>query len=90
MVECLRVMRVLQSYLDGMTDESTTRRVAEHLEDCRRCGLEARTYTEIKAALARRGQAPPAALARLRCFAERLLAEGESPDPDRDQASNGR
>lgn len=54
MASCMQVMRVLQSYLDGHTDEVTTRRVATHLEACRRCGLEAATYREIKSALARR------------------------------------
>jgi anti-sigma factor RsiW len=55
MVECLRVSRVLQSYLDGVVDEVTARRVARHLERCRRCGAEADTYSAIKAALARQG-----------------------------------
>lgn len=53
MASCMQVMRVLQSYLDGRTDEVTARRVAQHLDACRRCGLEAATYREIKAALAR-------------------------------------
>ncbi|MBV7697464.1 glycosyltransferase [Streptomyces sp. TRM70350] len=31
----------------------TARRVAAHVDDCRRCGLEAAVYREIKSALAR-------------------------------------
>ncbi|MGW0734812.1 zf-HC2 domain-containing protein [Streptomyces sp. NPDC002851] len=40
----MRVTKVLQAYLDGETDELTARRVADHVEDCRRCGLEATVY----------------------------------------------
>ncbi len=74
---CLEVGRVLQSYLDGHVDELTARRVARHLELCRRCGLEAETYAEIKNALARRGQVEvdPGAVARLREFGARLLEQ---------------
>lgn len=80
---CMQVMRVLQSYLDGQTDEVTARRVANHLEACRRCGLESATYREIKAALARKAAQPDrAAVARLRAFGV-ALAE----DPTGDGAS---
>ena len=74
MASCTQVMSVLQSYLDGHTDEVTARRVASHLGACRRCGLEAATYVEIKAALARRA-APldEASLQRLQAFAESLF-----------------
>ncbi len=70
---CMQTMRVLQSYLDGHTDQVTARRVAAHLEACRRCGLEAATYTEIKSALARRSLAlDDEVLARLRGFGNNL------------------
>lgn len=73
MASCMQVMRVLQSYLDGHTDEVTTRRVATHLEACRRCGLEAATYREVKASLARRAAPPdPDAVQRLRTFGTAL------------------
>ncbi|GAC1311544.1 MAG: zf-HC2 domain-containing protein [Acidimicrobiales bacterium] len=76
---CMQVMRVLQSYLDGQIDEVTARRVANHLEACRRCGLEASTYLEIKAALARKeSEVDPRALDRLRAFGT-ALAGGEDP-----------
>lgn len=79
MLECLRVTRVLQSYLDGVTDEVTARRVAVHLEQCRRCGLEADTYRAIKGALARHEHTPADAVERLRAFAETLTVQGEPP-----------
>ena len=82
-LSCRQTARVLQSYLDGETDEVTTRRVAAHLEDCRRCGLEAATYTEIKKALARRAAVPPGAAERLRAFGDTLLtAPDDTPGRD--------
>lgn len=73
---CLRVIRVLQSYLDSEVDEATSAMVAKHLEECRRCGLEASTYRAIKAAITEAGpEVAPAdaeAIERLRRFAEDL------------------
>ncbi len=80
---CREVGRVLQSYLDGHVDDLTARRVARHLEMCRRCGMEAQTYTEIKAALARRGpEVDPEAVRRLRTFGAELLEREPDDDPD--------
>ncbi len=81
MASCMQVMRVLQSYLDGEIDEVTARRVANHLDACRRCGLEAATYREIKAALRRR-TAPldRAAAASLRAFGAALARDGQVVD----------
>ena len=74
---CREAMRELQTYLDGGLDEQAAPRIARHLADCRRCGLEARIYTEIKTSLARRDrEAPDDAVARLREFAAHL------PDQD--------
>jgi hypothetical protein len=74
MASCRAVARVLQGYLDGAVDEMTARRVALHLEACRRCGLEAHTYQELKRALARRSaHVDRLALERLRGFALHLL-----------------
>ncbi len=82
MASCMQVMRVLQSYLDGHTDEVTARRVANHLDACRRCGLEAATYREIKASLSRRATAPDHdAVERLRAFGT-ALATGASEGGD--------
>lgn len=75
-MNCMQVARVLQAYLDGETDEITARRVAAHLEDCRRCGLKAEIYREIKSALSRRAEPEADAVERLREFAEGLLRHG--------------
>ena len=76
---CRQVAKALQSYLDGALDAASARRVARHLEMCRRCGLEAETYAAIKAALARDGRdVDPDAVARLREFGARLA----DSDPD--------
>lgn len=80
MASCMQAMRVLQSYLDGHTDEVTARKVSAHLDACRRCGLEAATYREIKAALARQASAPDReSLERLRAFGSALVSD---PRPD--------
>lgn len=74
---CREVSRSLQAYLDGQVDEMTARRVARHLDACRRCGLEAEVYSRIKEALGhvdRDTSSLP--LARLRDFALRLAEEG--------------
>lgn len=77
-MRCMATVRVLQTYLDGELDEAAARRVAEHLEDCRRCGLEAEVYQEIKTALGERHKAlDRQAIERLRQFAEQL-ARGDT------------
>lgn len=79
-LSCREVARLLQSYLDDRTDEATAGRIAAHLEDCRRCGLEAEVYRAIKQALARSGAVPPEEVARLRAFGEHLLTPRERPE----------
>jgi anti-sigma factor RsiW len=80
MMSCRRVGEVLQAYLDGEVDDITSGRVAHHLEDCRRCGMELGVYTEIKTSLSRGGSTvDDAAVARLREFSQRL-ADGTDPD----------
>jgi predicted anti-sigma-YlaC factor YlaD len=79
---CREVGKLLQRYLDGDTDDQTTARVAEHLEDCRRCGLEAEIYREIKASLARQAPTlPETTLTRLRRFGDQLATEGHATEP---------
>ncbi|MFN2503452.1 MAG: anti-sigma factor [Acidimicrobiales bacterium] len=74
---CREVSRALQAYLDGHIDEVTARRVARHLEACRRCGLEADVYTRIKEAVSRMDRdLSSLPVARLRDFAQRLAEEG--------------
>jgi hypothetical protein len=78
-LSCRQVGKLLQRYLDDAVDELTARRIAHHLEDCRRCGLELDTYLAIKASLARRGATLPVdAMHRLQDFGQRLAA-GEGP-----------
>lgn len=48
---CREVGRALQSYLDGDVEEGFAAKISDHLEDCRRCGLEAEVYTRIKETL---------------------------------------
>ncbi len=77
-LHCLHNMRLLQTYLDGALDEMPARRVAEHLEECRRCGLEAEIYREIKASIHERDcTVDPGAVERLRRFGEALARDGE-------------
>jgi anti-sigma factor (TIGR02949 family) len=73
---CAEVIRVLQAYLDGETDEATARRLVAHLDDCRDCGLEADLYREIKKSLARHERPDARAVERLRGFGESLLHTG--------------
>ncbi len=74
-LDCHKVAAMLQPYLDGELDGWRVQAVAEHLDDCRRCGLEADTYTEMKRALRRGAGGPrPESVERLRQFVARLEA----------------
>lgn len=77
-MHCLRVALRLQRYLDGEVDEVTARRIAAHLEECGKCGMEAETYRQVKEALARGEPPSDDALGRVRGFAE-ALARGDLP-----------
>lgn len=73
--DCHQVALLLQAYLDAELDAVPRREVARHLQDCRRCGLEAKTYREVKASLRRRAPDPPAeSVERVRQFVARLAA----------------
>lgn len=82
MMSCHQVGEVLQEFLDGHLDDERARRIEAHLEECRRCGMEAEAYERIKASLAAsRPDLPAESVERLREFGERL-ARGEHPiDP---------
>jgi anti-sigma factor RsiW len=73
-LDCRAVGKLLQAYLDAEVPDTAALRVADHLEDCRRCELEAETYRALVASLAR---ISPAAdeerLERLRSFADELV-----------------
>lgn len=78
MFRCLRASRVLQRYLDGEADELTGRLMSSHLEECRRCGMEAATYRAIKRALRASGaHHDELALRRLRAFTRSLGDAGD-------------
>ena len=80
---CAQVGKLLQSYLDGELDEMTSGKLAEHLDECRRCGLEAETYERIKLSLATHNPAleDDPVLKRLRDFADRLVDGEREPNP---------
>ena len=78
-MNCHQVGELLQQYLDGQIDADRAGRIEEHLDECRRCGMEAETYARIKATLAaQRADVPAESLDRLREFGQRL-ARGEDP-----------
>lgn len=77
-LSCRQVGKILQAFLDSELDDISADRVAEHLEDCRRCGMAADTYLEIKASLGRDAPAvPEESLTRLEDFARRLTEDEE-------------
>lgn len=78
-MSCLEVLRDLQLYVDGETDDATRRRIEAHLADCRHCGLEAEVYRRIRWALTDRRPLDPAMVGRLRAFGEALLKSPEVP-----------
>jgi anti-sigma factor RsiW len=79
-IECMRVRPLLQAFLDGELDDARRQRVARHLEACRRCGLEASTYTSLIRRLNGFGESADAdAVARLTEFVDHLADE---PDGD--------
>lgn len=77
-LSCREVGEVLHGYLDRELDDADRVIVAEHLEKCRECGLEASTYERIKAALvqpAAQQTVDADALERLRNFGSSLAAD---------------
>lgn len=73
---CSEILEVLQSYLDGETDEETARNVAGHLEDCTECDRESQVYKEIKTSLAnRRKPVDPQVMSALRQFGDELIGK---------------
>jgi anti-sigma factor RsiW len=82
---CREVAAVLQSYLDGEVDPVTAHAVSEHLEVCRRCGLDASTYRAIRLSIpaaatrSRPSAVDPEALGRLRRFASQMHRSEGTP-----------
>lgn len=85
---CRHVTSELQAYLDGeLQDAAKIARVAEHLEACRRCGLDAETYRTLKDDLARLARpVDRGAVERLRDFVESLQ---QTPAEQCDEGSSG-
>lgn len=81
-IGCMKVARLLQSYLDGETDPDTAGRVAAHLGLCRRCGMKAATYRAIKASLARNGRWDDLTRRRVEEFTHRIRQQLPSSDSD--------
>lgn len=77
-LSCPEVGRLLQRFLDGeLNDDAEIEMLSEHLDECKRCGLEADTYRKIKAALAsRREPVPEESVQRLREFGDHLANGG--------------
>lgn len=72
-VRCRTVARVVQAYLDGELHDSRAVLIADHLDRCRDCGLDAQTWRWLKSSVA--GLQPPddpEPLERLRAFVEEL------------------
>ncbi len=84
-IRCMRTRRILQNYCDGELDDASTNRVAAHIEECRRCGLEVSVYKDIKRSLQTKSkQVNPDALERLRVLAEQLANGGKTDGFDYD------
>lgn len=82
MLTCRWSARRIQRYLDAdpsaALNSDQVRRLEAHLAACRRCSATVAEYRGIRRALARwsaRRAPDPAALARLRVAAERIMAE---------------
>jgi len=72
-VNCREVGRVLQSYLDDNVEPDFAGKIAAHLDECKKCGLEADTYRQIKDSLGdTRPDVDTDAIERLRSFGSRL------------------
>jgi hypothetical protein len=82
-LSCRQVGKIIQRFLDAELDEVTTDKMAEHLEDCRRCGMAADVYLEIKASIGRNAPVvPEEALTRLQEFSWDLVrGEGDVSGP---------
>ncbi len=76
-VNCREVGRALQSYLDGDVESDFAEKIAAHLENCKKCGLEYETYSRIKDSLSGLDNRAidDDAIARLRDFGRNLAGD---------------
>lgn len=80
--ECHVVGAVLQAYLDGELGPQDAELVAEHLQHCERCEIEASTVEQVVDAIKRqRPDLDPAPVERLTGFVERLTHDGPPAEP---------
>ncbi len=76
---CREVGRLLQPFLDDEIDDPRVVDVADHVDACLGCGMEADAYRWLKAAIAGVARADdPRQLQRLQVFAEALATRGEA------------
>lgn len=78
-VDCRQVGRLLQAFLDGEVHDARAVAVADHLDACVDCGMEADAYRWLKAAVGGLARAhDPRQVQRLQTFAD-ALASGSGP-----------
>jgi hypothetical protein len=82
MSRCPRSSQMLQCHLDGELDNPiAVLQVSEHLEGCRRCGLQAAVYRAIKQVLRSQGRdIDELALRRLYMFTRSLSSRDGGPE----------
>lgn len=77
-MDCKAVARLVQAFLDGEVDDPRAVEIADHLDECLACGLEADAYRWLKAAVAGIARADdPRQLERVHAFAEALVSGDE-------------
>lgn len=77
-MDCRAVGRLLQAFLDGEVGDGWATAVAEHLDACLDCGIEADAYRWLKAVLAGIARADDSRqLQRLHAFADALVEQGQ-------------
>jgi hypothetical protein len=80
--DCHEVATVLQSYLDGELPAQDAGRVAEHLEHCQRCDIEATTVRKVIDAIQRqRPELDPGTYARLTGVIDELVGPDGTEEP---------
>lgn len=81
-MSCGEVLEVLQTYLDGETDEQTARQIVIHLGHCKPCDHESIVYQRIKVSLAGRARTiDPGILEALALYGQQLT-DGEIDSDD--------
>ncbi len=73
---CDEVLVILQAYLDGEVDADTAAKVAQHIERCSDCTVEAETYQLIVEQIQQRTRpVDPKVIEALEQFGHQLLDE---------------